>query len=71
MRVIINGVCGKMGSEILRIVRCGYCGAKLAAGVDINATADKEGFFFTSLEDVNKKADCIIDFSHHSCTPSI
>ncbi len=68
MKILINGVCGRMGSELLRIVASGYCGAELAAGVDINANG---GGFYTSLEDVKEPADCMIDFSHHSCTPAI
>lgn len=71
MRIIINGVCGRMGSELLNITRSGYCGSEFAAGVDINATADMGEGFFTSLEEVKNEADCIIDFSHHTCTASI
>lgn len=68
MKILINGVCGRMGSELLKIVESGYCGAQFAAGVDINA---KGGGFYTALEDVKEPADCMIDFSHHSCTPAI
>lgn len=68
MKILINGVCGRMGSELLKIVKSGYCGATLAAGVDINAGS---GDFYTSLYDVNESADCLIDFSHHSCTSDI
>jgi len=71
MRIIINGVCGRMGSELLNIIRSGYCGSEFAAGVDINVTADMGEGFFTSLEEVKNEADCIIDFSHHTCTASI
>ena len=71
MRIIINGVCGRMGSELLKIVNSGYYGSQFAAGVDINATADMGEGFFTSLEDVKNEADCIIDFSHHTCTAAI
>ena len=71
MRIIINGVCGRMGSELLKIVNSGYYGSQFAAGVDINVTSDMGEGFFTSLEDVKDDADCIIDFSHHTCTAAI
>lgn len=71
MRVIINGVCGRMGYELQMIVNTGYCGAQFAAGVDINAVPNSASHMYTSLEDVKEDADCIIDFSHHSCTASM
>lgn len=62
MRVIVNGACGHMGREIVRLAQEGYQGASLAAPVDaFSKTKD----VLTDLHDA-PEADVIIDFSHHS-----
>lgn len=62
MRVIVNGACGHMGREIVRLCREGYEGAELAAQVDAYG---KEDGILTDLHDA-AQADVIVDFSHHS-----
>ena len=67
MRILINGLCGHMGAEVARLAASGYRGAELVAGVDpmcgttaVPCAPD----FESAVTDV----DCIVDFSHHSCT---
>ena len=62
MRVLVNGACGHMGREVMRLAESGYMGASPAAAVD--AYGDDVSVH-THLEDA-EQADVIIDFSHHS-----
>ena len=62
MRVIVNGACGHMGREIVRLAQEGYQGASLAASVDAFSKTED---VLTDLHDA-PEADVIIDFSHHS-----
>jgi 4-hydroxy-tetrahydrodipicolinate reductase len=68
MKIIINGSSGRMGSEIVKLALSGYKGCSLAAAVDINAPAVANYPTFSSLDDINVDADCVIDFTHHSVT---
>ncbi len=71
MKILINGIGGRMGAEVKKMALDGISGSSLAGGVDI-CPANIAGVpVFTSWEDVNIDADCIIDFSHHSATPAM
>ena len=80
MKILLSGISGYMGREVVNYAKTGYRGASLAGGIDINATGEEgvptsKGFsaadhspeFLSAV----KQADCIIDFSHHSCTPAL
>ena len=69
MKVIVNGALGKMGIEITRLVCDHYCGATLAAMVDVNAGENDN--VFTSLATFDGSADVIVDFSHHTAVKTI
>ena len=70
MKIIVNGAAGRMGKELLASIASGYCGAELAAAVDI--TLPKvDAPAYTSLADVQEAADVLIDFSHHSATEKV
>lgn len=62
MRVIVNGACGHMGREIVRLAKEGYQGGELAAAVDAYG---KEDGVLTDLHGA-PEADVVIDFSHHT-----
>ena len=65
MKIIIYGIAGRMGAEVLRLTEAGVRGASLHAGVDRGG--NESGIpHFESLDQVPDGADCIIDFSHHS-----
>lgn len=70
MKVIVNGACGRMGKELLASIAAGYCGAELAAAVDITLP-ECECPAYTALADVKEQADILIDFSHHSATDKV
>ena len=68
MNILLNGICGFMGREVVKLCNDGYRGASIVSGVDINGG---EGVY-TDLANVPYgNIDCIIDFSHHSATPEL
>ena len=68
MKILIAGYCGHMGQEVARLAKEGYRGAELTAGVDINATGNEPVPCSVTFENAVCAVDCIVDFSHHSCT---
>lgn len=71
MRILINGIGGRMGAEVKKMALDGYRGATLCAGVDINEVHITEAPVYKSWDDVKEAPDCIIDFSHHSATRAL
>ncbi len=71
MKILINGIGGRMGIEVKKMVLDGYRGSELCAGVDINPINIPEAPVYTSFSDVKEIPDCIIDFSHHSATKTL
>lgn len=69
MRILINGVSGYMGHEVEKMVLAGVRGTEFAGGVDPKA-GDREDCV-KSFADGPAEADCIVDFSHHSCTAEL
>ena len=67
MRVLLNGIGGRMGTELKKLLQNGYKDATLVAGVDINEVSCSVPCY-TDLESVREEFDCVIDFSHHSST---
>lgn len=72
MNILLNGISGYMGREVAKLCAEGYRGASLAFGVDPNR-CDIDAVVYSSLDEVisTGEVDCIIDFSHHSVTPSL
>lgn len=70
MKIIVNGAAGRMGKELLASIASGYCGAQLAAAVDV-VMPEADAPAYTSLPDVSEAADVLIDFSHHSATGAV
>ena len=77
MKLLISGLCGHMGAEVAKLALAGCRGATPAdtVGVDINACG-AEGMpcahsFEEAVSPLYTTADCIVDFSHHSATPSL
>lgn len=71
MKILINGIGGRMGAEVKKMVLDGYRSATLCAGVDINEVNIDEAPVYTSWADVKETPDCIIDFSHHTATDAL
>ena len=69
MNILLSGICGFMGREVVKLCEANYRGASLAFGVDPNGNDN----VYRSLDDIpsTEGIDCIIDFSHHSATPAL
>lgn len=59
MKIIVNGSNGRMGKELVKLIKEGYRGSNL--GAEINRG-------ISTLDDYTGEADCIIDFTHHAQT---
>ncbi len=72
MKILLSGILGYMGREVVKLCEAGYRGASLAAGVDPNANGNEKLPIYKSFEDaMTNGADIIVDFSHHSATPEL
>lgn len=71
MKILINGIGGRMGAEVKKMALDGYRGATLCAGVDINPISVDGIPVYSSWADVTEDVDCIIDFSHHTATEAL
>lgn len=69
MRILINGIGGHMGRQVEQLVQAGYRGAEFAGGADPFVTDRAD--CVKNLADSTAEADCIVDFSHHSCTADL
>ena len=71
MKILINGLYGHMGREVARLALQGYRGAELTAGADVNPGTEFSVPCATDIHDAATNVDCVIDFSHHSCTAAL
>lgn len=69
-KIIMSGCKGKMGRVITEAVKQREDCA-IVAGLDLQAEADGDYPVFSSPEDIDVKADVIIDFSHPSLLSSL
>ena len=68
MKILLHGLCGHMGQEVVKLVAAGYKNAVLTAGVDAFATGNEAVPCAKSFDGADPNVDCIVDFSHHSQT---
>jgi len=72
MKILINGICGHMGREVLALCEAGYRGAECVGGVDPYAKGNETYCVYKSFSDVPAaEIDCIVDFSHHTVTAEL
>ncbi len=65
MKIIVHGACGRMGRVLQKVLREKLPDCDL---IPVDPMAREEDVY-PSLAEYGGKADCIIDFSHHSATP--
>ena len=72
MNILLNGISGYMGREVVKLCEKNYRGASVSFGVD-GFGAHPSVPTYNSLGAVfsTDGIDCIIDFSHHSLTPAL
>ena len=71
MNVLICGIGGRMGYEVLKLAKEGYRGAAPVAGYDINPVKAENVPVYNDLAKIKEKPDVIIDFSHHAGTKAL
>ncbi len=73
MNILLCGLRGFMGREVVALGEAGYRGAKVTLGVDPAADGREAVVTYSSFDKIpdSVKADCIVDFSHHSAIGSI
>jgi len=71
MRVLVSGLYGHMGREVAALLKKGAEGGELAAGVSLDIDGTFDVPCSESFKDAVSDVDCIIDFSHHSCTKDL
>ena len=71
MRILLSGLKGFMGNEVLKLCNAGVRDITVAAGVDINADGTESVPCFKTFEEAPADVDCIVDFSHFSVTEAL
>lgn len=71
MRILLSGLCGQMGKEVVSLAKSGFGGAEVVAGVDINASLSGDIPCAESFSTAETNVDCIIDFSHRANTKAL
>ena len=59
MKILLNGICGRMGKEVEKLALTGYRGAELVGGVDPNGETASVPVF-ADFDSVNVDFDCIV-----------
>ena len=70
MRVIVNGITGRMGTIIRCLAEKGFADSVFAAGVSPDVTKD-EGNIHQSFANCKEEADVVVDFSFHGGVKSL
>ena len=68
MNVLICGIGGRMGREVLSLALEGYRGSTPVAGYDVNPVEIENVPVYNDLTKIKERPDVIIDFSHHAGT---
>lgn len=68
MKIIVNGINGRMGKEVEKLLNDSSNDFELVAGVDLFSDRDD---VYKKLSDYDGPADCVIDFSNHLATKEL
>ena len=71
MRILLSGLGGHMGAEVVKLIRSGKYDCTIESGVDPNGANDTGIPCVTSFAEADPDVDCIVDFSHHSATEEL
>ena len=69
MKILVNGACGRMGTELCSLLACGYHGHSVAAAVDPAAVNGSS--VYRSFGDCPAGADILVDFSQHGAVSAL
>ena len=71
MKILLSGLGGHMGAEVVKLAKEGVRGAVITAGVDPNGADYPDIPNAKSFDEAETDVDVIIDFSHHSATEAL
>ena len=71
MRILLSGLGGHMGAEVVKLVNTGRFDAEITAGVDPNGAPYTDIPCALNYADAVSDVDCIMDFSHHTATEAL
>lgn len=72
MKILLGGLCGRMGREVAALCAVGVHGAILVGGVDKAAVGAEIVPCAACYDEAEAAgAECIIDFSHHTATTAL
>lgn len=67
MKILLSGIGGHMGAEVVKLAQGGYRGMQVVFGVDPNGTTFDISCA-KSFDEAEAGVDVIVDFSNHVCT---
>lgn len=70
MKILINGIAGRMGGEVAKLALSGKYGVELAAGVDVGGEVENIPCY-RDFDKIAEGFDCVIDFSHHTAVKDL
>ncbi len=71
LKVIIHGINGRMGKVLEEVIKKDS-ELLIAAGIDLNTNNENSPYpIYASPAECKKKADVVIDFSHHTAIPDL
>ncbi len=73
MKILVNGISGHMGREVARLSLDGYRSSELSGGIDLQSGEMSGAPIYAGCDSIpdDLNVDCIVDFSHHTSTPSL
>lgn len=75
MKILLSGIGGHMGAEVLKLAKEGCRGAQILAGVDPAGCELRDVPCYTAFDEVPQEAcaetDVVVDFSHHAGTAAL
>lgn len=76
MNILLNGIGGFMGGEVINACQRGYADAKLVGGIDLCGAKNVQVPYATTFAEAqtlfaDQAVDCLLDFSHHACTKEL
>lgn len=71
MNILISGACGHMGKEVEKLALSGFRGVQHVSGVDLRNDGSSAVVCADNFDNADTSVDCIVDFSHHTCTSQL
>ena len=71
MNILLSGLGGHMGAEVVKVAGSGNYDAKIVSGVDPNGAPYEDIPCARDFDSANPAVDLVMDFSHHTSTAAL